>query len=131
MTMSNARTSIAKVAARLIGDKRRWWQYKARTRKLPEHYRAAAEALERYLMVFGPTDGDSAMSMFDDLAEMFEQGVANGTSVRALVGEDPLEFAEAFLANYPEGWMSTERRRLANAIDRAAGDRPEQGGRAV
>ena len=51
--------------------------------------------------------------------------------MRALVGEDPLEFAEAFLANYPEGWMSKERRRLADAIDRAAGDRTEQDGRAL
>ena len=123
--------SIPKIATKLIGDKKRWRQYKARTRQLPDHYRGAVEALERYLMVFGPTDGDSAASMFEDLAELFEQGVANGTSVRALVGEDPLEFAEAFLANYPEGWMSTERRRLTDAIDRAAGDRSAQDGRAV
>jgi DNA-binding ferritin-like protein (Dps family) len=123
--------SIPKIASKLIGDKKRWRQYKARTRELPEPYRAAAEALERYLMVFGPTDGDSAARMFEDLAELFEQGVANGTSVRALVGEDPLEFAEAFLANYPEGWMSKERRRLADAIDRAAGDRAERDGRAL
>jgi DNA-binding ferritin-like protein (Dps family) len=123
--------SIPKIASKLVGDKKRWRQYKARTRELPDSYRAAVEALERYLMVFGPTDGGSAASMFEDLAELFEQGVANGTSVRALVGEDPLEFAEAFLANYPEGWMSKERRRLADAIDRAAGDGTEQDGRAV
>jgi DNA-binding ferritin-like protein (Dps family) len=123
--------AIPKVVTKLIGDKRRWRQYKARTRRLPDHYRVAVEALERYLMVFGPTDGDSAASMFEDLAELFEQGLADGTSVRALVGEDPLEFAEAFLANYPEGWMSTERRRLTDAIDRAAGDRSAQDGRAV
>ena len=123
--------SIPKIASKLIGDKKRWRQYKARTRELPEPYRAATEALERYLMVFGPADGDSAATMFEDLAELFEQGVANGTSVRALVGEDPLEFAEAFLANYPEGWMSKERRRLADAIDRAAGDGAERDGRAL
>ena len=61
--------SIPKIASKLIGDKKRWRQYKARTRELPEPYRAAAEALERYLMVFGPTDGDSAATMFEDLAE--------------------------------------------------------------
>ena len=123
--------SITKFATRMVRDKRRWRQYKARARALPQGYREAIEALERYLLVFGPGDGDSMSSMFEDLAELFEQGVANGTSVRALVGEDPLEFAEAFLANYPEGWMSKERRRLADAVDRAAGDRAERDGRAL
>jgi DNA-binding ferritin-like protein (Dps family) len=115
--------SISKLTAKVIGDKRRWRKYKARTRELPDSYRATVEALQRYLMAFGPTDGDSAASMFEDLVELFEQGAADGTPVRAVVGEDPLEFVEAFLRNYPEGWMSKERQRLVNAIDRAAGDR--------
>jgi DNA-binding ferritin-like protein (Dps family) len=47
------------------------------------------------------------------------------TPVRAVVGEDPVEFAEAFLRNYPEGhWISRERERLTNAIDRVAGNEP-------
>ena len=54
-------------------------------------------------MCFGPGDGDTASSMFEDLADLFEQSAANGTPVRAIVGEDPVEFAEAFLRNYPEG----------------------------
>ncbi|SDR90137.1 DNA-binding ferritin-like protein (Dps family) [Friedmanniella luteola] len=116
--------SIAKFTTKVIGDKRRWRQYKARARALPAAHRAAIEGFERYLMVFGTTDADSAAQMFEDLVELFEQSVADGTSVRGLVGEDPLEFAEAFLANYPEGWTSKERQRLTDAVDRAAGDRP-------
>ena len=47
---------------------------------------------------------------------------ANGTSIRALVGEDPVEFAEDFLRNYPEGqWIGRERERLTKAVERAAG----------
>jgi DNA-binding ferritin-like protein (Dps family) len=114
--------SISKLTTKLIGDKRRWRHYKARTRQLPPSYRAAVEALERYLLVFGPSDGDGVSSMVEDLVELFEQSAADGTPVRAIVGEDPLEFAEAFLRNYPEGWTSKERHRLAAAIDRAAGD---------
>ena len=114
--------SISKLASKVIGDKRRWRQYKARSRELPPSYRTAVEGLERYLMVFGPTDADSVSSMFEDLVELFEQSAADGTPVRAIVGEDPLEFAEAFLRNYPEGWTGKERRRLVKAIDRAAGD---------
>jgi len=114
--------SISKFTSKVIGDKRRWREYKARTRQLPENYRTAIDALERYLMYFGPADGDSAASMFEDLADLFEQAAADGTPIRAVVGEDPVEFAEAFLRNYPGGqWINRERERLANAIDRVAG----------
>ena len=108
-----------------IGDKRRWRQYKARVKQLPENYRTAVEAIERYLMYFGAiTKGDILMSMLEDLADLFEQSAASGTPIRAIVGDDPVEFAETFLANYSEGqWINKERKRLVNAIDRAAGDK--------
>ena len=112
---------------KMIGDfgaKRRWRQYKTRTKELPENYRMAIDALERYLTYFGMmTKGDTLMSMLVDLAELFEQSAASGTSIRAIVGDDPVEFAETFLANYSEGqWISKERRRLIDTIDRVAGD---------
>jgi DNA-binding ferritin-like protein (Dps family) len=115
--------AISKFTSKVIGDKRRWRQYKARTRQLPENYRTAVDALERYLMYFGPADGGSAAAMVEDLADLFEQAAADGTPVRAIVGEDPVEFAEAFLRNYPGVSGSTGRReRLTNAIDRVAGN---------
>jgi len=114
---------ISKFISKVIGEKGQWRQYKARTRQLPASYRTAVDALERYLMYFGPADGDSAASMFEDLADLFEQAAADGTPIRAVVGEDPVEFAEAFLRNYPGGqWINRERERLTNAIDRVAGN---------
>jgi DNA-binding ferritin-like protein (Dps family) len=106
-----------------IGDKQRWRQYKTRTIQLPEDYRTATDALERYLMLFGAiTKGDTLMSMLEDLADLFEQSAARGTPIRAIVGENPVEFAETFLANYAEGqWINKERRRLTDTIDRVAG----------
>jgi DNA-binding ferritin-like protein (Dps family) len=82
--------------------------------------------MERYTNYLGGLgDGASIPSMLDDLADLFEQSAADGTPVREVVGEDPVEFAEAFLRNYPEGqWISRERERLTNAIERAAGDEP-------
>ena len=41
--------------------------------------------------------------MFEDLADLFEQGAADETPIREIVGEDPVEFVEAFLRNYPKG----------------------------
>ena len=109
--------------SQMIGDKRRWRQYKARTRQLPENYRAAVEALERYLMYFGSADGESASSMFEDLADLFERAAADGTPIREVVGEDPVEFVETFLANYQKGgWVTRERERLTTAIKRAEGE---------
>jgi DNA-binding ferritin-like protein (Dps family) len=105
-------------------DKRRYRQYKARTERLPADYRATIEALQRYMQVFGPSDkADSLLAMLEDLADLFEQSAADATPIRDVVGDDPAEFVEAFLANYPGGqWINRERQRLRDAIDRATGD---------
>jgi DNA-binding ferritin-like protein (Dps family) len=124
MTMSDAEKGgfISKV----IGDKRRWRQYKARVRQLPSNYRTAVEGIERYLMYFVPAGGDSAASMFEDLADLFEQAAADGTPVCEIVGEDPVEFVEAFVQNYSEGGYvpARGRKRLTDAIGRAEEERP-------
>ena len=107
----------------MIGDKRRWREYKARKRQLPENYRTAVEAIERYLMHFGALDGDSAASVFEDVADLFERAAADGTPIREIVGEDPVEFVDALVRNYSKGgYIDRERERLVNAIDRAAGE---------
>jgi len=114
--------SISTFVSKVIGDKRRWRGYKARSRNLPENHRTAVEAIERYLMHVGPApaDADSAVTMFEDLADLFEQAAADGTSVRAIVGEDPVEFVEVFVRNYTKGgWATKERERLIDAIARA------------
>jgi len=113
------------MATRWIEQKRRYRQYRARTEQLPANYHTAIDALERYMQFFGPGKADSLLPMLEDLVDLFEQSAANGTPIREIVGEDPVEFAEAFLRNYPEGqWISRERDRLTNAIDRVAGNEP-------
>ncbi|MDP9869406.1 DUF1048 domain-containing protein [Streptosporangium brasiliense] len=106
-----------------LEEKKRYRHYKARIKQLPENYRIAVEAVERYLMHFGPADGAGAMAMYEDLADLFEQGAADRTPIRDIVGDDPIEFVEAFMANYPLGqYRARERNRFANAIARAAGE---------
>jgi DNA-binding ferritin-like protein (Dps family) len=107
-----------------LAQKKRYRQYKARTKQLPANYYMAIDALGRYLMYFGAiTKGDILLVMLEDLADLFEQSAANGTPIRAVVGEDPVEFAEMFLQNYAEGqWINKERERLTSAIARAAGE---------
>src|SRR6266508_2716170 len=109
---------ISKFISKVIGEKGQWREYKARVRQLPASYRTAVDALERYLKYFGTGGGGGAI--YEDLVDLFEQSAANGTPIREIVGEDPVEFIEAFVRNYPKGqWIIRERERLTTAIDRA------------
>lgn len=74
----------------------------------------------------GPNDGERLMEMLDDLddlddlADQFEQSAADGTSVRTVVGTDPVAFVEDFTSNYGLGsWLGGEQQRLVDAIDQA------------
>ncbi|WP_062435618.1 DUF1048 domain-containing protein [Herbidospora daliensis] len=106
-----------------LDDKKRYRQVKARMERLPGNYRTAYDALERYLMFFGRADGPLALEMYEDLADLFEQSAANATPIREVFGDDPVEFVEAFIQNYPVGrWMAKERERFTSAVARAAGE---------
>jgi DNA-binding ferritin-like protein (Dps family) len=114
-------TMFSKFISKVVGEKGQWREYKARARQLPANYRVAVDALERYLRYFGTGGGGTAL--YEDLIDLFEQSAANGTPIRQIVGEDPVEFIEAFVRNYPKGqWIIRERERLNNAIERAAGE---------
>jgi DNA-binding ferritin-like protein (Dps family) len=106
-----------------LEQKKQYRQYKARIEALPEPYRTAAKAFERYLMYNGGiTDGDAEMmiTMLGDFADLWERAAADGTPVRTIVGEDPVEFADAFAEAYAgKRWIDKERARLTKAIDDA------------
>lgn len=106
-----------------LEQKKQYRLYKARVRRLPADYRTAFEAVERYLMYAGGiAKGDVVMRMYRDLVDLFEESAASGTPIRGIVGDDPVEFVEAFVANYSDGaWINKERARLNDAIDRVAG----------
>lgn len=117
--------SIQKMIEVVVGsvdDKRRYRQYTVRVKALPEGYRTAVQAIERYLgYAGGIVKGDALVAMLEDLVDLFEQSAAAGTPVRAVVGEDPVEFVDEFLRNYADGqWISRERDRLISSIKQAA-----------
>ncbi len=114
-----------------LEQKKQYRQHKARLEALPEPYGTAAKALQRYFMYSaGITDGATAVTMLGDFADLWERAAADGTPVRAIVGEDPVEFAETFAQAYTGArWIDKERQRLTDAIDRVAGDYSGQGER--
>ena len=104
-----------------LEQKKQYRQYKARIEALPEPYGSVAKALQRYFMYYGGvTDGDTALKMMGDFADLWERAAVDGTSVRAIVGEDPVEFAETFAQAYTGAqWIDKERARLRKAIEGA------------
>ena len=103
-------------------DKRRWRRLKQRRKQLPAGYLSAMEGLERYFMYAAPiARGDVYVQMLEDLADLMERAALDGTSVRGVVGEDPVAFAEDFMANYADGqWIRKERVRLVETINKSA-----------
>ena len=113
--------------SKVVGDKRRWREYKARVKQLPPDYRTAVDAIERYLMYFGVLDVDSAASLFEDVADLFEQAAADGTPIREIVGDDPVEFVDALVRNYSKGgYVDRERARLVKGIEAAERDQEKR-----
>jgi DNA-binding ferritin-like protein (Dps family) len=109
-----------------LEQKRQYRQDKARIEALPEPYGSVARALQRYFMYYGGImDGETGVKMFGDLADLWERAAADGTPVRAIVGDDPVEFAETFADAYTgKQWIDKERARLTKAIEDA--ERGEQ-----
>jgi len=109
------------IAAKVIGPKREWREYKKRVKALPVPYATAVAGIERYLMHFGGVnDADSITSLFGDVIDIFERAAADGTPIRDIVGDDPVEFADALIRNYQQtGYVAKERARLVGSIDKA------------
>ncbi|TPX03201.1 DUF1048 domain-containing protein, partial [Schumannella luteola] len=93
-------------------------QYRAGIDALPEPYKAAAKAADRYLMYAGGiTDGETLVRMLADLLELWQRAVADETPLHDIVGDDPVEFVEAFRDAYSATeWIDKERTRLRSAI---------------
>jgi DNA-binding ferritin-like protein (Dps family) len=104
-----------------LEHKKQYKQYMARVEALPEPYRSSARAFHRYFMYYGGiTDGETLMKMFGDSVDFWDRAAVDGTSVREIVGDDPVEFAETFVRAYTgKEWIDKERKRLKDAIDEA------------
>ncbi|MEJ3406077.1 hypothetical protein WDJ51_15185 [Rathayibacter sp. YIM 133350] len=107
---------------RIATDLRRRARYRqslSRLTALPEPYRSAAMALHRYCVRL-PTrmDAGALARLTSDEADLWQLAVIDGTPVRVILGEDPVDIAEAFARTYAGGQrMKRERIRLTTMID--------------
>ena len=104
-----------------LEQKKQYKQDKARIDALPEPYGSSAKAMHRYFMYYGGvTDGDTLITMFGDLADLWERAAVDKTPLRDIVGDNPVEFAETFAEAYNgKQWIDKERARLNKAIEDA------------
>lgn len=104
-----------------LDEKKQYKSATARIDALPEPYASAAKALSRYFTYYGfVTDGATLVQMLVDHADLWERAAVDGTPVRDIIGEDPVEFAETFVAAYAgRQWIDKERARLIKAISEA------------
>lgn len=104
-----------------LEQKKQYRQLRARLEALPEPYLSVAKAVQRYFMYNGGiTDGDTLVTMMNDFVELWERAAADGTPVRDIVGEDPVEFAETFIEAYlGKRWIDKEKARLTAAVEAA------------
>ena len=109
-----------------LEQKKQYLGFRARLEALPEPYGSVAKAMHRYFMYYGGiVDGDTTVTMMGDLVELWERAAADGTGGRAIVGDDPVDFAESFAQAYGgTRWIDKERARLTKAVqDAEQGDR--------
>ncbi len=110
-----------------LDQKKQYKQAKARLDALPQPYAATADAFHRYFLYFGGiTEGDTLVQMIADFADLWERAALDGTPIDALIGDDPVEFAENFASAYSgKQWIDKERARLVQAVDEATGKAKE------
>ncbi|RKD75954.1 DNA-binding ferritin-like protein (Dps family) [Sinobaca qinghaiensis] len=96
-------------------DKRDYRAYQKRVNELPEDYRSAMKAVEKYMWHYAK--GAGMFVILKNILEMFENSADDGLSVNEVVGNDIAGFADAILAEYPEEtWMNKSRNELRNSV---------------
>jgi DNA-binding ferritin-like protein (Dps family) len=101
---------------KMIGEKREYRVYKERVDELPEEYKKAMKAIESYMWNFAK--GAGMLELLKNILEMFENSASDGLNVRDVVGNDIAEFADSFLAEFPEEtWIDKLRNKLRDSIE--------------
>jgi DNA-binding ferritin-like protein (Dps family) len=90
---------------------------------MPVDFHLALDAFAAYLNRRVPTvPATAAAGVLDDLVILFAQAADDGILLRAVVGTDPADVAEALLANHADvSCNASARADLTRAIDAVAG----------
>lgn len=89
---SNHETRVGK----LFREKREWRAHVHRVKALPADYRYTMQQIEKFMWNFA-ADGQM-VAVFDEIVDLFEDGIAEGRTVLEVTGEDVAGFCQSILA---------------------------------
>ncbi|MCH5462750.1 DUF1048 domain-containing protein [Lactobacillus sp. LC28-10] len=102
----------------IVGDKKRYKQFKADVQALPEAYAQTLTALQTYIWNFAKSG--AMMDVLEEILHMFQESAAENVPVQQVIGDDPVEFAENIMTQYPEElWLIKYRTRLRQQVKKA------------
>lgn len=84
----------------IIEGKKQWRAHVARVKALPPDYQIVYQEMQRYLFKVGPVDLADG-PLLPGIVDFFEEGVASGKGVLALVGEDVAAFCDELIKDTP------------------------------
>ncbi len=84
-------------AAKVKRDKREYKSAQARIDALPEEYGYTYHKIEHYMWAHSGGDGMDVLAIMRDVADLFEEGAAQGKGVLAVTGDDVAGFADELL----------------------------------
>lgn len=101
---------------KMVQEKKDYRDYKNRVNQLPEQYKKAMNAIEKYMWNYAK--GSGMFEHIKGILEMFESGVSEGLTVREVVGNDLADFADGIIAEIPEEtWIHDMRKKLRSTLE--------------
>lgn len=92
---------------RMLEEKRAYREMMDRIDALPEDYRFVFKKIQNYMWKFASGSGYDMIEIQKGLADLFEEGAAEGRPVLDITGDDVAGFADALIkeaATYTEKW---------------------------
>ncbi len=110
---------MSNVLTEILGDKKEWEAMEARANVLPRDYRIVYGEMKSYLWRFTTGDGMDIVAVLNEVLELFETSVAQGTGVLNVTGEDVAAFCDERVpspTSYLDKWRASLNRDVAKRL---------------
>lgn len=100
---------------KMVGDKKRYREFKAEVAALPTPYKETFEALEKYMWNFAK--GDGFLQILEQILEIFQENAEQNVPVKNIIGNDPVKFCDEIMAQYPDAlWLIKSQNKLREQV---------------
>jgi len=96
-------------------DKAAYRTLQRRVDALPEEYRYVFKKMQAYMLNYAGGDGMDIVALCDGLADMFEEGIADGKRISEIIGDDAAAFCDELICN-ANTWQDRWRTSLNESI---------------